>query len=838
MVLTESLRLVIDARTEGAVRGLKAVDRELDLLEKDAKKAGVAFDRVAARNQRLGGFQKSLDGVSSSTGIATERLSAFAETAAFAGAAAVGAFGVKSVQAASALNEQVSKTKVVFGEASNAVLSFSRNANSIGLSDRAAAAAASTFGTLFVNVGETEQKSADMSVALTKLGADLASFNNTSLEEALGAIQSGLNGEAEPLRRFGVFLNDATLKAEALKQGLISTTTAALTPQQRALSAYAVILQQTSLAQGDFERTSGGLANQTRILRANIEDLEASVGAGLVPGVAGGVRALNGLLDASNRLIPALAVMKQGLTDVGGALEGTPLAPIVAGYRDLAGRLSLGADKTEDFATSTNKVVVAVRNEIAAQEKAAAQYRGAAEALRIATGASDIAAKSIRNLSENVLNAGANFAQLSVDALTAVQALEQAQGIARDLEGNPVLQEGPGSHAPGIQVTPVLIDFQTGLDRYRDALEASASRGVSSGIGSSEVEDSIDHVGEYLEAVARQRTESLSAVFDSISAHFSLQDAAGQVDEFTSKVAALKAEASGGKLAISQQQSLVGQLLGQSLQITPAEQVAIERAEKNLEDVKARFQGLVTQTAAPGSSFLGPTTIDQKNGPTATLAELQVAEQELAQAKADAVGPTRELEEAQKKLDDLRDRQKDLPGLIADAERDLARAKAGLVEAQRREVDTGGELVQLAPDIVDWYRQIGAQAGLSSKDIDLLTASLGAAAKAAGLVDVFNNGKLFQSPAEALQTINFVRGINGLGPISSLPGFAAGGTVPGFPGQPQLVLAHGGEKILTRGQQGGGTPINVTVNAGYGADGQSIARALRSELVAMARTGR
>jgi hypothetical protein len=91
-------------------------------------------------------------------------------------------------------------------------------------------------------------------------------FNNVSQDDAINAIGSALRGEAEPLRRFGVLLDEATLKNAALQLGLITTTKEALTPQQKVLAAQKVIYEQTTTAQGDFARTSDGLANKTKIL--------------------------------------------------------------------------------------------------------------------------------------------------------------------------------------------------------------------------------------------------------------------------------------------------------------------------------------------------------------------------------------------------------------------------------------------------------------------------------------------------------------------------------------------------------------------------------------------
>jgi hypothetical protein len=104
-----------------------------------------------------------------------------------------------------------------------------------------------------------------MSTSMVGLASDLASFNNTDPAEALEALRAGLTGETEPLKRYGINLNDATLKAEAMRLGL-DTTGSTLSANTKAQAAYSLIMQQSSLAQGDFARTSAGLANQQRIM--------------------------------------------------------------------------------------------------------------------------------------------------------------------------------------------------------------------------------------------------------------------------------------------------------------------------------------------------------------------------------------------------------------------------------------------------------------------------------------------------------------------------------------------------------------------------------------------
>lgn len=235
-------------------------------------------------------------------------------------AAGVGIFLKQSKDAASDLNESMSKTKVVFGDAADGVVRFSSDAaRSMGMSQQAALEASSTFGNLFVSMGLAGEKSSDMSTRLVKLAGDLASFNNTTPTEALEALRSGLVGEVEPLRRFGVNLNDAQLRQEALALGLVKTTKDVLPPAIRSQAAYSLILKQTKTAQGDFARTADGAANKQRIMAATLEDTKAKLGRALVPAYIAASSAAIKLLDGFNRLSPSAQSAAIYITAVGTA---------------------------------------------------------------------------------------------------------------------------------------------------------------------------------------------------------------------------------------------------------------------------------------------------------------------------------------------------------------------------------------------------------------------------------------------------------------------------------------------------------------------------------------
>ena len=192
-------------------------------------------------------------------------------------------FGMDSINAASDLEEATSKAGVLFGESLSQVQQFAEGAaTSIGQSELAALNAAGSFAVFGSAAGLSGAELANFSTDLTTLASDLASFSNTSPEEAVVALGAALRGESEPIRAYGVMLDDATLKQHAMKLGIYDGN-GALTTQQKILAAQEAIFDQTGAAQGDYARTADGLANSQRTLAAEMENFKASLGEALLP---------------------------------------------------------------------------------------------------------------------------------------------------------------------------------------------------------------------------------------------------------------------------------------------------------------------------------------------------------------------------------------------------------------------------------------------------------------------------------------------------------------------------------------------------------------------------
>jgi hypothetical protein len=201
-------------------------------------------------------------------------------TLVFAGIATA---GFKVVQSASDLNESISKSNVIFGSSAKAIQAWSlTTAQALGLSQVAALESAGNFAILAQSAGLTGDAVTRFSKDFTVLASDLASFNNTSVDEAITALAAGLRGESEPLRRYSVLLSANAVEAKAMELNLAATTKE-LTEQDKVLARSAIILEQTNKQQGDFARTADGAANQQKILAAEITNSKAAIGEGLLP---------------------------------------------------------------------------------------------------------------------------------------------------------------------------------------------------------------------------------------------------------------------------------------------------------------------------------------------------------------------------------------------------------------------------------------------------------------------------------------------------------------------------------------------------------------------------
>ena len=206
-------------------------------------------------------------------------------------------FGTSSVKAASDAAELQSAFNQTFGEMAGSMNEWAETTgNAMGRSTQAMQELANSYGLFFNNLPVAREEAARMSRVFAELTQDFASFHNLTEEEAMTAFRSGLAGETEALRRYGIDVSAAAVETRALAMGLAESSKE-LTEQDKILARYNLILDATKNAQGDVARTSGGTANQVRSAQAAFEELQVAIGEKLLPAVTPLITAMSSLLN-------------------------------------------------------------------------------------------------------------------------------------------------------------------------------------------------------------------------------------------------------------------------------------------------------------------------------------------------------------------------------------------------------------------------------------------------------------------------------------------------------------------------------------------------------------
>jgi len=205
--------------------------------------------------------------------------------------------GAAMIKLASDTGESLNAANVVFKESTNVIEDWGKNAaEQAGLTSAEFYQASAVIGAGLINAGASADTAADQTIELTKRAADMASIFNTDVNDALRALQSGLRGESEPLRRFAISLDEASVNARATAMGLVDAE-GEVTAYGKSQARLALIMEQSAGFQGDFVNTSDQLANGTRIVTARIKEEAAELGQQLLPLVLKVVQGVGGLVD-------------------------------------------------------------------------------------------------------------------------------------------------------------------------------------------------------------------------------------------------------------------------------------------------------------------------------------------------------------------------------------------------------------------------------------------------------------------------------------------------------------------------------------------------------------
>lgn len=270
-----------------------------------------------------------------------------------AATAVIGAGLFATAKAAGNLEAAISANIQVLGDASGEVQKWAKSSiENVGLSERAALEAATSFGQLGKIIGLGGTELAGFSTELVTAAADMAAFKDVPVAQALDDLQSGFAGSSEVLRKYGIFLDEGSLK-QAYFRETGEKVTGTLTAQQRIVATNSELWRQGADMWGQAERESGGLARAQDNLKATLEDTAAAIGAQLLPAmtsVLGGVTSLISGFGSVNEATGGVLVTTLAV--------GTGLLGVASSVSYVGGKVSGLVTKFNDMSSGMKKATV------------------------------------------------------------------------------------------------------------------------------------------------------------------------------------------------------------------------------------------------------------------------------------------------------------------------------------------------------------------------------------------------------------------------------------------------------------------------------------------------
>lgn len=257
-----------------------------------------------------------------------------------------------AIDISSSLTEVENVVRQTFGQYESLINNFAKTSiEKFGMSELSAKQFASRFQAMGTALDIPQGQMAKMSIRLTELAGDMASFYDVSQEDIAKSLQSVFSGTTAPMRRYGIDLTQATLKEWALKQGL-DANISSMTQAQKAMLRYQYVLAHTTNITGDFARTADTWHNQITMLRENFKALGAVVGGGLINAFKPFIKVLNAVLQ---KVISFAEMVTNALGSIFGWRYEASKGAGISGLADDIGSASDGMDDLSNAAGSAGK---------------------------------------------------------------------------------------------------------------------------------------------------------------------------------------------------------------------------------------------------------------------------------------------------------------------------------------------------------------------------------------------------------------------------------------------------------------------------------------------------
>jgi len=286
-----------------------------------------------------------------------------------------------AVKWAGELEDAQAMSSQVFGGMAKSMDAWAANSSkNFGLAKGEAVEWSNQFGIRLRQIGgQNEQQAAATSQSLTQLAGDFASAFGGTVPEAAQALGSALTGEFEPLKRYGVVINDMAIKNKLFEM-TGKKVTGTLTAQEKQQGTLALIMEQSSLISGDYARNADGATNSQRTMTSTLKDAATTLGTVLLPFVTKAAQFISDLATKFSNLSPTMqkvivivgvvAAAIGPVVAIAGALAtaigfiASPVGLVVAAIAGLAAAIIYFYKNNEPFREWVQQVAAAVKEKL------------------------------------------------------------------------------------------------------------------------------------------------------------------------------------------------------------------------------------------------------------------------------------------------------------------------------------------------------------------------------------------------------------------------------------------------------------------------------------------
>jgi hypothetical protein len=379
------------ARTGKGGDNLDRLQSEFEQLTREAAEARAEARRLG-REMKNTGTQGAASAKQATTAWGKFKKAMASPLAMIASTAAVTLFAKQSIQAFAEVQDASDALSASFGPSGERMIAWANEtAIAFNLSRGEALKSAQMMAVFGDSAGLAGEELETFAISLTERAAEAASYFGGTTADAITAFGAAMRGEMEPARRYGILLDDATLRTKAFEMGLISTTTQALTPQQKTLAAYNAVMEQTTRVQGDVARTADSMGNQIKQSQAQMENLKAAVGESLALALGPLLGMLNGALETFNAL-------PQPIKTIATAIGAVAAAALILGPR--LAMMGVTLDGIKAKAIGATNAMFGMSKGAARAGLAIAAYSAAAMAAGQANGGTGVVLSRVSNLND------------------------------------------------------------------------------------------------------------------------------------------------------------------------------------------------------------------------------------------------------------------------------------------------------------------------------------------------------------------------------------------------------------------------------------------------------